>query len=84
MKKRVVSRQTLIKQIAGIEPVSPAWEASVLPMNYICMAIIIAWSVPFVKKKMTIEYCSLLTSTDSAPAESVPSWPGRASEDSSK
>ena len=25
------------KQIAGIEPVSPAWEASVLPMNYICM-----------------------------------------------
>ena len=29
------------KQIAGIEPVSPAWEASVLPMNYICMALII-------------------------------------------
>ena len=25
------------KQIAGIEPVSPAWEAGVLPMNYICM-----------------------------------------------
>lgn len=25
------------KQIAGIEPVSPAWEASVLPMNYICI-----------------------------------------------
>lgn len=25
------------KQIAGIEPVSPAWEASVLPMNYICL-----------------------------------------------
>ena len=24
------------KQIAGIEPVSPAWEASVLPMNYTC------------------------------------------------
>ena len=25
------------KQIAGVEPVSPAWEASVLPMNYICI-----------------------------------------------
>ena len=25
------------EQIAGIEPVSPAWEASVLPMNYICI-----------------------------------------------
>ena len=30
------------KQIAGIEPVSPAWEASVLPMNYICMSRSIA------------------------------------------
>lgn len=30
------------KQIAGIEPVSPAWEAGVLPMNYICVYIIIA------------------------------------------
>jgi hypothetical protein len=28
------------KQIAGIEPVSPAWEASVLPMNYICMRLL--------------------------------------------
>ena len=27
------------KRIAGIEPVSPAWEASVLPMNYIRAAI---------------------------------------------
>ena len=25
------------KQITGIEPASPAWEASVLPMNYICI-----------------------------------------------
>ena len=25
------------QQITGIEPASPAWEASVLPMNYICM-----------------------------------------------
>ncbi len=24
------------KQLAGIEPVSPAWEASILPMNYSC------------------------------------------------
>ena len=24
------------KQITGIEPASPAWEAGVLPMNYIC------------------------------------------------
>ncbi len=24
------------KQIAGVEPVSPAWEAGVLPMNHIC------------------------------------------------
>lgn len=26
-----------LKQITGIEPASPAWEAGVLPMNYICM-----------------------------------------------
>ena len=26
----------LKKQITGIEPASPAWEAGVLPMNYIC------------------------------------------------
>ena len=25
------------EQITGIEPASPAWEAGVLPMNYICM-----------------------------------------------
>ena len=24
------------EQITGIEPASPAWEAGVLPMNYIC------------------------------------------------
>ena len=24
------------KQMTGIEPASPAWEAGVLPMNYIC------------------------------------------------
>ena len=26
-----------LKQITGIEPASPAWEAGVLPMNYICV-----------------------------------------------
>ena len=26
------------KQITGIEPASPAWEASILPMNYICIS----------------------------------------------
>ena len=25
-----------MEQIAGIEPVPPAWEAEVLPLNYIC------------------------------------------------
>ena len=25
-----------IEQMTGIEPASPAWEAGVLPMNYIC------------------------------------------------
>ena len=25
-----------VEQITGIEPASPAWEAGVLPMNYIC------------------------------------------------
>ena len=31
----------LQKQITGIEPASSAWEADVLPMNYICMVITI-------------------------------------------
>ena len=26
------------KQITGVEPASPAWEASILPMNYICIS----------------------------------------------
>ena len=29
------------KQITGIEPASPAWEAGILPMNYICILYII-------------------------------------------
>ena len=29
------------KQMTGIEPASSAWEADVLPMNYICMSDII-------------------------------------------
>ncbi len=31
------------KQITGIEPASPAWEASILPMNYICINHIITY-----------------------------------------
>ena len=27
----------VLKQITGVEPAFPAWEASVLPMNHICM-----------------------------------------------
>ncbi len=26
----------LLQQMTGVEPASPAWEAGVLPMNYIC------------------------------------------------
>lgn len=29
----------LKKQITGIEPASSAWEADILPMNYICLLI---------------------------------------------
>jgi hypothetical protein len=25
--------------MTGIEPASPAWEAGVLPMNYICLSV---------------------------------------------
>ena len=28
------------KQIRGIEPPSPAWEASILPMNHICIKLL--------------------------------------------
>ncbi len=31
-----------IKQITGIEPAFPAWEAGVLPMNHICIGFIIS------------------------------------------
>ena len=34
--KTNVDKQWLSKQIRGIEPPSSAWEADVLPMNYIC------------------------------------------------
>ena len=37
------------KQMTGIEPASSAWEADVLPMNYICMIYIIAYE--FKKEK---------------------------------
>ena len=29
------------KQMTGIEPASSAWEADILPMNYICKTVII-------------------------------------------
>ena len=35
--------------MTGIEPASSAWEADVLPMNYICMTNIIAYE--FKKEK---------------------------------
>ncbi len=31
-----LGRAFFFKQITGIEPAFPAWEASVLPMNHIC------------------------------------------------
>ena len=37
------------KQITGIEPASPAWEASILPMNYICMDYSLAHFSPILK-----------------------------------
>ena len=27
-----------LQQMTGIEPASPAWEAGILPMNYICIS----------------------------------------------
>lgn len=35
---------SLCKQITGVEPAFPAWEASVLPMNHICG---LSYSTPF-------------------------------------
>ena len=32
--------------MTGIEPASPAWEAGVLPMNYICVSIYLAEILP--------------------------------------
>ena len=34
--QKTPENQGFREQITGIEPASPAWEASVLPMNYIC------------------------------------------------
>ena len=36
----IVVSPDYLKQMTGIEPASPAWEAGVLPMNYICVSII--------------------------------------------
>ena len=35
IKKSETAEQSRIKRITGIEPAYPAWEAGVLPMNYI-------------------------------------------------
>ena len=35
------------KQITGVEPAFPAWEASVLPMNHICMRILYHLEIKF-------------------------------------
>ena len=43
------------KQITGIEPASPAWEAGVLPMNYICMGLVYHRKI---KKKRKIYFIS--------------------------
>ena len=40
------------KQITGIEPASSAWEADVLPMNYICKAIDKRYSITVFQKKL--------------------------------
>lgn len=40
------------KQMTGIEPASSAWEADILPMNYICNKISIAQLNSLIKEKM--------------------------------
>ena len=35
--KTAVESAAIVQRITGIEPASPAWEAGVLPMNYIRM-----------------------------------------------
>jgi hypothetical protein len=42
-----------LKQITGIEPASPAWEAGVLPMNYICACLYYSISDSKIKNKIT-------------------------------
>lgn len=38
-RKSGLRKETAYEQIRGVEPPSPAWEASILPMNHICMTI---------------------------------------------
>ena len=38
----VFRRRRPKEQVAGIEPVSPAWEAGILPMNYTCKGIVLS------------------------------------------
>ena len=37
-----------MEQATGIEPANSAWEADVLPLNYACILIIIAYRMAFV------------------------------------
>ncbi len=39
-----------MEQMTGIEPAWSAWEAEVLPLNYICACIIISHFSAFVKR----------------------------------
>ena len=41
----------LLEQMTGIEPAYSAWEADVLPLNYICVTNIIRHFSRFVKRK---------------------------------
>lgn len=41
------------KQITGIGPASSAWEADVLPMNYICLMVLIQ-EILYHKKRIEI------------------------------
>ena len=39
-RKSGLRKETAYEQIRGVEPPSPAWEASILPMKHICMQLL--------------------------------------------
>ena len=47
-----------LKQITGVEPAFPAWEASVLPMNHICMG----YAAKGLQQRLLIKYNTSLSS----------------------